>query len=271
MQRIPEDLGIYISVLFMAICRGDTPSAKLAYRCLYPLPNSDFLFRDVLCKAALFHFSMLPLEITNITKETAWGIILGMCIAPLDKRALSLSIMEINEEYQSRVAWDFSRWLKQNRSDTKSPQPLQRSLLQEAVKYLDREITIGAEVGGNNNYFSSKAIEYDRVDVISKIDPTYYLGDWSWFRRIVEASLQISFNVPDISNIIDIFEVNRTNKIIQFEQDYWYFAKYSLFGGDRGIDKMEHKWKTLLKPSALRLIATLQNYRLPILMSGLEI
>ena len=94
MLKLPESPGVYLSTLYMSICRGDMPSAKLAFRYISLYDNSAFYFKDILSKAALFHFSILPSEVERVTSKTAWGVISGMCKSPLDKRALALSIME---------------------------------------------------------------------------------------------------------------------------------------------------------------------------------
>ena len=163
MVKIPEDPGVYLSALYMSICRGDIPSAKLAYRCISSCDRAAFYFRDILSKAALFHFSILPLEVERVTPHTAWGIISGMCKSPLDKRALALSIMELNGRTSNRASWEFNKWLKGNKGGHNTPQPLQKRIIQDAVRYLNREVDNDEDFLNDEFSFSYKARRYLRA------------------------------------------------------------------------------------------------------------
>ena len=267
MLKIPENIGVYLSTLYISICRGDIPSAKLAYRYISSCDKAAFYFKDVLAKASLFHFSILPIEVIEVTPQTAWGIISGMCRSPLDKRALALSILEINGRTSSRASWEFSRWLKSNKTTAISPQPLQKRLTQDAVRFLNRSAYLEEEEYIDDvSFFSYKSEEITKVENINNISPMYYLGDWSWMRKPIESSLSIINNMVDIDNIIDIFEVNRAGNNIQFGQEYWEFAKCSVFGDEAVVKRMEELWEITLKPAAMKLITTLQLHRIP--MSG---
>ena len=266
MLKLPESPGVYLSTLYMSICRGDMPSAKLAFRYISLYDKAAFYFKDILIKASLFHFSILPPEVEQVTSKTAWGVISGMCKSPLDKRALALSIMELNGRTSNRASWEFSKWLRNNKTIHSTPQPLQKRILQDAVRYLNREIDTEESILDDDSFFSYKAEEINKVESINNIFPIYYLGDWSWMRRIVESSLPIINNMVDIGNIIDIFEVNKAGNNIQFEQEYWEFAKRSVFGDATNAKQMEQLWEITLRPAAIQLITTLQLRRIP--MSG---
>lgn len=263
-QKFPEDIGVYLSILFMSICRGDIASAKLAYRHISLYDKAAFYFRDILSKASLFHFSILPLEVKNVTLYTAWEVISGMCRSPLDKRALSLSIIEINgRTSNSRIALEFNKWLRSNKATEGPPQPLQKRLIQDAVRYLNKEANLNNDdFLEETSFFSSRSEDILKIDNINKIYPMYYLGDWSWMRRSIESSLFIINNMVDIGNIIDIFEINKPGDNIQFGRDYWESAKRSLFGSSTNVKQTEELWEMTLKPTAIRLIKTLQLQRI---------
>jgi hypothetical protein len=267
--RLPENLGIYLSTLYMSICRGDLPSAKLAYRhlCLKPQPLS--LFKDILSRAALFHFSVIPTEISNLTLQSVWDVISGMCKSSIDNRALSLSIMELNKNHGGNIeARRFHIWLKNNQLLLTSPLLLQKRLMMAAVKYLIYQEADSFSILEDDSYFLYNKEPFLEVEVINSILPEYYLGDWSWFRVPVERSLGLMHPDLDIASIIDVFEINKTAKNIQFKESYWEPAKYSLFRTEDKTKEMEGIWEKELKPKALQLITTLQESRLPIQTSG---
>jgi hypothetical protein len=240
------------------------PSAKLAFRVLSSYTQGFYILKEILSKVSIFHFSVMPSQIVNITPEKIWSVICGMCNAPLDKRALSLSILELNIN-SSKYSWEFHHWLKTNNINTQTFQSLQTKLITAALCYLRPDFNMVEEVLLDDDYFYYNFIELDAVETINYINPIYYIGYWSWMKKPIEASLQIIHPNLDISNIIDIFELNQSSKSIQYE-DYWEAAKKSMFN-DR-VKDMESLWQNTLRTEMLNIIQTIQEYRLPIQMSG---
>lgn len=261
MTRFPETLGIYESMLDMSICRGDLPSAKLAFRAIslfskYPV---DTLVA-VLSKASLLHFSALPEEILRLDMDDAWMIISGMCEADLDKRAYSIASLYIRG-INDPIIHNFMR-AKTSLDSYTSPAFLSTyldKLLYEVVLSMNRRLP-------DKEYFQYSGVAFDDIENTSIIRPEYYLGSKSW---IYDFAVDYVFHTSKLSRaesetMIGIMEHHYTYKLSYYEADYWRVLKnYVLKNND-----MENLWITSLRKKVLSLIDAILETRLPTQMRG---
>jgi len=259
--RFPETLGIYESMLDMSICRGDLPSAKLAFRAIslfseYPV---DTLI-SVLAKTSLVHFSVLPYEIIRLDMDDAWAIISGMCEAALDKRAYAVASLFIRG-VPDPITHNFMR--------SKASFGEYQSLI-SLHTYLDKvlyEVALSmGRIISDRNYFRYSGKPINEVESINNIDPVYYIGNKSWlFSYIVNYAAVISGISPEeVKSLITLLEHHYSAKFSYQELEYWQVLKEHTFKGN----DMENLWKTSLRKKVLFQINEILETRLPILTPG---
>ena len=243
-------------MLFMSICRGDLPSALVAYKyilSLSPAQHPHDILRSVIWKASAFHFSALPPEIINVEQNNIWNIISGMCNSCLDKRALSLFLMISNGSNNTKTT-AFKKWIERTPLDIKF-NTLEDKMIHAAILHLN--------MGSSNiadDFFSYNATPMEEVPFLSKIEPMYLLGNNSWFYKHIDNSLRIIYNSSNVSNIIYLFEINKIVKKIEYI-NYWEDAKFSVFGAQS--DYIEELWNEKLQPYTETLLMDISQMRLP--------
>lgn len=262
MTRFPENIGIYESMLEMSICRGDIPSAKLAYRAIslfHPYPLKYFSF--LLGRIATSYFSIFPNELLHLDLTSTWAVISAMCEADLDRRAyVTASLYLKNGVADSHITHDLDRWIKANRG-FEAP-----SYLVTSIDRLTFTCTMSMNrVISDLEYFQFSGIPLEEIENISDIRSEYYLGKKSWLRRIVKRSLSVYSGIEDkiISNMIDILEVSYTDKPIQYAADFWIPYKKIILGGEENVSKLEELWTLFLRSKALSLITEARETRPP--------
>ena len=256
LTRIPEDINIYTSMLYMSICRGDVSSAYLAYKYISLHNNSYNILSTTLWRASAFHFSALPSEITKLPKNNIWEIILGMCNSLLDKRALSLFLILSNDNNFKKIK-HFKKWLELNKSIKYNFSSVEDRIIQSAIHYFNMtEETIA------DDYFSfNRSFVADSSLLPSKINPMYLLGKDSWFYKHIDNSLRIIYNSSNISNIIYLFEINKIVRKMEHE-NYWEDAKLSVLGAQN--EYIEELWVETLQPYTEALLKDISEIRMPL-------
>lgn len=258
LTKLPENLEIYKSMLFMSICRGDLPAAYIAYKyisSLSPPSHSYSIFSSILWKASAFHFSALPLEVVKLEGKNIWNIISGMCNSCIDKRALSLFLM-LSYKSSAQKSKLFKKWLDTNQILIRNFTTFEDKMIHSAITYLNQTDGILAE-----DFFSYNATPVNKVLPLTKIEPMYLLGSWSWFYKHIDNSLRIIYNSSNISNIIYLFEINKIMKKIDYI-NYWEDAKFSILGAQ--CDYLEDLWNDKLQPYTRTLLNEMSEMRLPL-------
>jgi hypothetical protein len=252
--RVPEELGVYKSILYISICRGDLPSAALAYKYISLHNNSYNILSAVLWKAAAFHFSALPSEIIHLEKNNIWKAIAGMCNSCLDKRALSLFLMLSNNSNTKSIRV-FKNWLEANKEMSQNFSSVEDRIVYAAIRHLQTN-----ELDIAEDYFSYNAPVDDNFALPSKINPMYLLGKDSWFYKHIDNSLGIIYNSSNISNLIYLFEINKIVRKMEHE-NYWEDAKLSVLGAQN--EYIEELWVDTLQPYTEALLKDISEIRMP--------
>ena len=252
--RVPEELGVYKSILYISVCRGDLSSAYLAYKYISLYNNSYNIFSSLLWKAAAFHFSALPSEIIHLEENSIWKVISGMCNSCLDKRALSLFLMLSNQGNTKSVRL-FKKWLETNKETAQNFSSVEDRTIHAAITYLHMD-----ELDISEDYFSYNALTEDNLALPTKINPMYLLGKDSWFYKYIDNSLGIIYNSSNISNIIYLFEINKIVRKMEHE-NYWEDAKLSVLGAQN--EYLEEFWVETLQPYTEALLKDISEIRMP--------
>lgn len=269
-MRIPENISIYDSILEMSICRGDMSSAKLALRYYQSREIDDSHLKYLLSRIVLTHFSFLTEEVHCVNYTTAWKIISGLCVTPLNYSALTLSILQIYG-YDSPLldeikTWSFLQYKK------KFVTPFKSKLASHLFI-----ITCFLE----SNYLFSPFIkkEYitagrsaDTVSCATTIHPDYYLGESTWLRPHIVESIKslLNWDSTSINNFITFYELYSNNRDTSMNQILWEEVISCVFGSKDIYKKMEHLWESQLKANVMDLITSILQLRLPIPENGLN-
>lgn len=260
-NRFPEKLGIYESMLDMSICRGDLPSAKLAFRAISLFSKDPVeTLTCILTKVSLIHFSVLPEEVIRLDMEDAWPIISGMCTADLDKRAYSIACLFMRERLNP-ITHNFIRWKKSHEPYSLIPtiSTYIDKLLYEVVLSMNRKLP-------DKEYFQYSGLPFDSVESTCVINPEYYLGINSWINPLIINYISVisGLTIEDAENILNIMECHSTNKVVLYEHDYWTPLKTYLLKD--GV--AENLWKTSLRKKVLSQVIEILETRVPILTLG---
>ena len=256
-MKIPEHISIYKSMLEMAVCRGDIPSVKLALKYILLKDNAINILLDSLHRIALQQFSYIysppdPVDLQCLEDD----ILYYATQTSVDFRALSLSILYFHSTL-FQIELEFKEWEKSYHPAV-NISSLKQLIQYKAAVYLDEYRSKDCLEAVDNNLLD--------IPIATSINYDYFLGDCSWVRPHVDSFFKVSAPNVDITNVITVFEINKTNKNIH-NSHYWNAVKEALF-----VDpiKMESVWETILKPRAMNLIINQLTFAQPILMNGLD-
>lgn len=251
----------------MSICRGDLPSAKLAFKAISLFSKDPVgVLSTVLIRSSMMHFSVLPEEIFRLGIDDVWMVISGMCEANLDKRAYSIASLYIRDTPRNNpIVQDLIRWYK---TSSKSTIPTELSTYIDTVLY-NTVVSMNRKIK-DTEYFRFSGVPFDEVSDISTIPVDYYLGAKSWILNYVVNYLNVISGYPkeDLKLMLNIFEAHLTHKTIQYEADYWQEMKKVVLGGNKKLEHLETLWITSLRQKALSLVIEVLETRLPILERG---
>ena len=256
--KIPEEVGIYKSILTMSVSRGDDCRAQLAHN--YLLVDHFQELKECIVSTSLFNFSVLPEEVLVCSPETSWAIVSGMCNSLPDYRALSLSILYFRNKLNDYCpgAWKNIRPFLWKLSD--SPVSYREAVVAAAVAYL------GGSTKEDNCVIVDDYFSYNKSDkqfgAVTQIPWEYYSGPKSWISPYIVNFLSSLTRSREIAvSILEYLEYYKTTMDILFPEE-WAQAKEVEFDD---VTKRERQWETELKPQVEEMVKEFLQLRLPIL------